>query len=247
MPLGRVLAAAPQLDGSVVLPRGAGDALLARASTASVSSVLDAATRAGTRIGAIVEVRPDQFVVVHSRPGGPVVQELTGRTDSGGNERAFTVYAVSGTRWLGVSVPALRRHLGWILADPSRVMVEPAQYEIRVSLARRELWLLRDGRAVLRTPVVIGGADTPTPVGQFSVDDKLRYTPASPAYGVGALALSVAPNDRNWRAWRVAIHGLNNLGTVGGTGSEGCVHVPTRALQALLNEVPIGTPVDVQT
>ena len=100
------------------------------------------------------------------------------------------------------------------------------------------------GHVVLSTPVVIGGASTPTPAGQFSVDDILRYQPASPEYGIGALALSVPPPGRDWVYWRVAIHGENNLGQLGGTGSEGCVHVPASDLRRLL-EVPVGTPVDI--
>ncbi len=105
--------------------------------------------------------------------------------------------------------------------------------------------MLHAGRPLLDTPV-IGASGTPTPPGQSSVDDKLRFATPSPEYGIGVLALSVPPPGRDWRDWRVAIHGLNNLGQLGGTGSLGCVHVPTAVLQTLLSQVPVGTPVDIQ-
>jgi hypothetical protein len=194
--------------------------------------------------GSIVQVRPGASVEVHRSPGGPIIERLDSRSDSGSQPRAFTVYALDGSEWLGVSVPALGGRLGWIAANPANLFVRAALQEIRVSLPRRSLQLIVDGRVALSTPVVIGAASTPTPAGQFSVDDIVRFTPASPEYGIGALALSVPPPGRNWVYWRVAIHGLNDLGRLGGTGSLGCVHVPTPDLRRLL-EVPVGTPVDI--
>ena len=195
--------------------------------------------------GSIVQVRQNQEAVVHARPNGPVVEVFDDTSDQGGQPRAFTVYRVAPGGWLGVSVAALRGRLGWIKADPSRLLARPAMYEIRVSLRRRTLTLLRRGRAVMHTLVVIGAAGTPTPPGHFAIDDKIRFSHPDPAYGPGVLALSVPPPHLNWRQWRVAIHGTNNLGTLGGTGSLGCVHVPSHDLYALLAGVPVGTPVDI--
>jgi len=232
VPLDVLLHSAPQLGPasipSVVLgPQGA-----------------RAAGRLPADAGSIVEVRPGAWVPVHASPGGRVIQMLDWRTDSDSHERAFTVYAVADGRWLGVSVPMLDGHLGWIDADPQRLTVRAAVEMIRVSLSERALELLYAGRVVMRTPVVIGAPSTPTPPGQFSVDDVVHFDPASPEYGIGALALSVPPPGRNWVYWRVAIHGLNNLGQLGGTGSLGCVHVPTAQLRELLT-LPVGTPVDI--
>ena len=194
--------------------------------------------------GGRVEVRYNAIILVHRTRGGSVVERLGWRTDTGSRERAFTVYAQSGSRWLGVSVPALGGHLGWIAANPLNLVARPAMREIHVSLHARRLELLDLGRILLSTSVVIGSPDSPTPAGQFSVDDVVRYTPSSPAYGIGALALSVGPAGLNWVDWRVAIHGLNDVGRLGGTGSEGCLHVPTTPLDRLL-DVPVGTPVDI--
>jgi hypothetical protein len=227
-----VAALVPQLRAGAEPPFGT---LAGRARTAS-GLVADA--------GTIVQVRSGQIVLVRRSPGGRVVEHLDARSDSGSRPRSFTVYAVIGGRWLGVSVPSLGGRLGWIAANPAHVFLHAALNEIRVSLRLRRLVLFQGRRAVLSTPVVIGGPDSPTPPGHFSVDDVLHYRPASPEYGIGALALSVPPRGRNWVYWRVAIHGLNNLGTLGGTGSLGCVHVPTPELRRLL-DVPVGTPVDI--
>lgn len=195
--------------------------------------------------GSIVQVRSGQEAVVHSAPGGPVLETFGDRSDQGGQARAFTVYRVAAGGWLGVSVAARHGRLGWIKADASRLVARPALDLIRISLRRHTLTLLRRGRAVMRTLIVIGGAATPTPAGHFAVDDKLRFARPDPAYGAGALALSVPPPHRDWRLWRVAIHGMNNLGTLGGSGSLGCVHVPGAQLHELLAGVPVGTPVDI--
>ena len=195
--------------------------------------------------GSIVQVRSGQEAVVHKSPDGPVVEVFGDSSDQGGRARAFTVYRVAPGGWLGVSVAALQGRLGWIRADASTLVAKPAQYEIRVSLHRRTLTLFNRGRRVFKTLIVIGAAGTPTPAGHFTVDDKVRFAHADPAYGAGVLALSVPPPHRDWHQWRVAIHGMNNLGTLGGTGSLGCVHVPGAQLNRLLSQVPVGTPVDV--
>ena len=232
VPLTELLHAVPQLAPGAP---GGGRPSLGHGATAT-APVAEA--------GSIIEVRTGMTVQVRRFPGGPVAETLDWRSDSMAEPRAFTVYAVAGGQWLGVSVPSLDGHLGWIAADPARLSVRAALEEIHVSLAQRRLELLHAGRIVFSTPVVIGSATTPTPPGQFSVDDIRHFAPASPEYGVGALALSVPPPGRNWVYWRVAIHGMNNLGQLGGSGSLGCVHVPTADLRRLL-EVPVGTPVDI--
>ncbi len=232
VPFRQVVALAPQLQAGAEPPVATGT----QGATAATHLPADA--------GTIAQVRRGQVVLVRRSPGGRVVERLDARSDSGSRPRSFTVYAVAGGRWLGVSVPSLVGRLGWIAANPAHVFVHAALNEISVSLRRRRLVLFQGSRVVLSTPVVIGGPGSPTPPGHFSVDDVLHYRPASPEYGIGALALSVAPRGRSWVYWRVAIHGLNNLGTLGGTGSLGCVHVPTPQLRRLL-DVPVGTPVDI--
>ncbi len=239
VPYLQVLRLAPQLQA------GADPALDAAAGHTSARPG-PPARRLPADAGTIVQVRPGQSVELRRSPGGRVIERFGARSDTGSRPRSFTVYAVSAGRWLGVSVPILGGRLGWIAANPAHVFVHAALNEIVVSLRLRRLVLFQGRRMVLSTPVVIGGSDSPTPTGHFSVDDVVHYRPASPEYGIGALALSVPPRGRNWVYWRVAIHGLNNLGTLGGTGSLGCVHVPTPDLRRLLR-VPVGTPVDIVT
>jgi hypothetical protein len=194
--------------------------------------------------GSFVEMKDNAIIRVHSFPGGPTVERLGWRTDTNSRQRAFTVYAQSGGRWLGISVPALHGHLGWIVADPLNLVAHPALDEIHIALGARRLELLDLGRVQWSTSVVVGLPQSPTPAGHFSVDDVVRYHPPDPAYGIGALALSVAPATESWAYWRVAIHGLNDVGRLGSPGSEGCVHVPTAQLRQLLT-LPVGTPVDI--
>src|SRR5271170_2372314 len=136
-------------------------------------------TREPAAAGSIVEVRYNGIILVRRTRGGPAVGRLGWRTDTGSRERAFTVYAQSGSRWLGVSVPALDGHLGWIAANPINLVARPAMREIHISLDQRRLELLDLGRVSLSTSVVIGSPESPTPTGQFSVGDVARYTPAN--------------------------------------------------------------------
>jgi hypothetical protein len=183
-------------------------------------------------------------VVLRARPNGPRLVRVGPRGPLGG-PLVFGVVGVRG-RWVKVTAEALPngRH-GW--AEFGRdVSVQPVQWMLRASLARRELDVLRGGRLVRRIPVAIGAPDSPTPTGRFAIAEKLTG-PFGPAYGCCILALTARqphlPPGWNTRVTHyVAIHAGWGQGSA---VSAGCLHATEAEVRYLMRTVPLGTPVQI--
>lgn len=152
--------------------------------------------------------------------------------------------------WFGVLAPQLGNgRIGWV---SSRAALVPyrSDFAIAVSLRRREVVIRRDGRRVLRFPVAIGGASTPTPSGRFAVTDKLLTNdPASP-YGCCILALS-ARQTHTPQGWgggdRIALHATNLPTSIGTASSLGCLRAPEDVMRRIVRLVPLGTLVTISS
>jgi hypothetical protein len=182
---------------------------------------------------------------LRAAPGGPVVGWIGLRTGYG-TRRALAVVARRGG-W--VAVRAAERpnaSPGWIRAAAARI--EPVRWSLLADLHARTLTVRRAGRVIARYRVSIGAPSTPTPTGRFGVTDRLLVPPGSP-YGYGILALSGhQPHlPTGWSGGdRLAVHGTPDESTIGDADTNGCLHASTRALQALLREIPIGTTLTVR-
>jgi hypothetical protein len=112
-----------------------------------------------------------------------------------------------------------------------------------VSLARARMTVLRGRRRLGSFPIGHGTPATPTPVGRFSVTDRVRFPVGSP-YAPFALALSahqthLAPT---WAGGdQIAIH-PGSMGPI----SNGCIHVGLAAIALLRRVAPVGTLVIVR-
>jgi lipoprotein-anchoring transpeptidase ErfK/SrfK len=107
--------------------------------------------------------------------------------------------------------------------------------------------LYREGRAVLRAPVGVGTAATPTPRGEFYVRNRLtRYR--SPTYGPVAFGTSArSPQATDWPAGGfVGIHGTDRPDLVPGRVSHGCIRLRNADALALARRMPVGTPVTIR-
>jgi hypothetical protein len=192
----------------------------------------------------IARVKPGATVTLRTRPAGKIVARV-GRRTFFGSLRVFTVFRVRGP-WLGVSTPELPNHrLAWI--DGRRgLSFARTRLSLRADLSRRRLVLLR-GSDVLRSVTVgTGRPPSTTPVGRFSVTDKLKGPRYGPYYGCCILAIS--GNQQNLPpGWiggsRLAIHGTPNPATLGERASAGCLHATRLSLLYLIRSVPLGTPV----
>ena len=106
--------------------------------------------------------------------------------------------------------------------------------------------LLRRGRAVLRAPIAIGRAGTPTPAGSFYVRDRLTRF-AGRAYGpiaFGTSAQSATLTD--WPAGGfVGIHGTDQPELIPGRVSHGCIRLRNVDILRLVRLLPVGTPLQI--
>jgi lipoprotein-anchoring transpeptidase ErfK/SrfK len=128
---------------------------------------------------------------------------------------------------------------------PWSVSVRKVRTRIVIDLSRRELTFYRRGRLVLKTPVAVGSAATPTPVGRWYVNQRL--IPANPYGAYGPAALGVSAFSDVLTGWvqggPIGIHGTNAPWSIGRAVSNGCIRVPNSTMQRLFDATPGGTPV----
>lgn len=135
---------------------------------------------------------------------------------------------------------------GWIPAEAVRVARTP--YRVIVRLGARRAELLRAGRVVKRWTVAVGTSANPTPAGSFAVSEIVRQKRPGGFFGPYIITLtahSAKLSDFDGGDGRVALHGTNLPGLLGGAVSHGCVRLPNSASVTLGRTVPAGAPVDV--
>lgn len=185
---------------------------------------------------------------MRSAPGhGRIIAKVTTQT-SFGSSQTFWVIKLSGA-WLGVvSNLAGNNRVGWILA--SDASLSRVNWELKASLAARELTVLHNGKAIQHYSIAIGAPAAPTPIGRFAVTDRLRTgNPAGP-YGCCILALSAqAPHAiQDWSGGnRVAVHSTPETGSIGHPVSHGCMRLTLAEGRWLLAHIPLGTPAIVSS
>jgi lipoprotein-anchoring transpeptidase ErfK/SrfK len=135
---------------------------------------------------------------------------------------------------------------GWIVQNGTRAIV--TGWRILVDLTARSLRVYRDGRPMRTFQAVVGKPSTPTPTGQFFVEETVQMQ-AGQAGGPFALALSARSNvlqEFEGGPGQIAIHGRDNLGgTLGAAESHGCVRLDTASIDWLAARIGPGTPVRI--
>jgi lipoprotein-anchoring transpeptidase ErfK/SrfK len=163
--------------------------------------------------------------------GAPLVLLVTGHQD--GWVRAYVPMRPNGaTAW----IPSADVSIGFVRSH------------IVVDLVSRRLTLYSDNRLVLQTPIAPGGPTSPTPTGLFFVTYAVRFTDPGSGYGPYALGLSAFSDTYvtfEGGPGQVAIHGTNQPGSIGTYASHGCIRVPNLVVSILAQQVPPGTPVEV--
>jgi hypothetical protein len=183
--------------------------------------------------------------VVHARPHGPAIATLSGSTPLGSATWLWVTATTPGGGWGRVVLPIRPNGLtGWI--DLHGLAVTRTQTWIRASLNERTLWLMRGRRPLATYPAAVGAPDTPTPVGRFSVTDRVLTGDPSGPFGWYAFGLSGhQPHlPPSWAGGdQLAIHGTNDPASIGTSASHGCLRVAASALTRLRAALALGTPV----
>jgi lipoprotein-anchoring transpeptidase ErfK/SrfK len=152
-----------------------------------------------------------------------------------------------GVIWLQVMLPGRPDGLtGWIAEPGTRAAVTP--WRITIDLHTRRVNVYNDGIGVRVFKGVVGKPSTPTPTGQFFVEEVVAMQSGEPG-GPFALALSARSNtlqEFEGGPGQIAMHGRDNLGgTLGAAESHGCVRLGTAAIDWLAARVGGGTPVTI--
>ena len=211
--------------------------------------------RAHTQPGVGPSVRPTILVayargarvsVYGSEASGRVRQTLSSPTDDG-TLLSFLVRSLHRRRALVYLPTRPNGSSGWILR--SQVRVYRDAYRVKIDLRAHRLAVWRDGAAVLRAPVGVGRAVTPTPAGTYYVVSRIRpYDPGS-VYGAFAFGLSAHSNVYARFGFggdgRIGLHGTNDPSGVGHDVSHGCIRMTNRAIVRLSQLLPLGTPVAI--
>jgi hypothetical protein len=151
---------------------------------------------------------------------------------------------VGARRWIRVRYPGLGYRVGWV---PERAL-SPSQLHRTLVVVDRgdlQLRLLRDGKVVLRVPIGVGAAASPTPPGHYYIRERLALRTTTSIYG--ALAFGTSAFSRYRTDWpgggQVGIHGTNEPELIPGYISNGCVRLHNSDILALGRRIDVGTPV----
>lgn len=107
-------------------------------------------------------------------------------------------------------------------------------YRITIDVDARILTLLQGDRMVYRFPVAVGKPSTPTPLGNFTILNKIM----NPGGVFGARWMGFTTRGHG-------IHGTNNPSSIGTYASHGCVRMYNDDVIKLYNLVSVGTPITI--
>jgi lipoprotein-anchoring transpeptidase ErfK/SrfK len=164
-----------------------------------------------------------------------------------GPDRAQERIGADGLPWLRVMLPGRPNgRTGWIKERGTKTAL--TDWRIVVQLANRQVSVYRGGRVIQRFQAIVGKPSTPTPQGEFFVEESVQLSPDE-AGAPFALALSARSNVYREFAGgpgQVALHGVANIGGLLGTAvSHGCVRLSTTAMRWLGARIGPGTPVTI--
>lgn len=149
--------------------------------------------------------------------------------------------------WLRVELPGRPNgRAGWIIR--SKTVASTTRWHIVVELSVRRIVVYRNGHSVRIAKAVVGKPSTPTPLGQFFVEESiaLRPTDAGAPFALALSARSEVLQEFDGGPGQIALHGLDNVGGLPGTAvSHGCVRLDNAVMRWLVARIGPGVPVTV--
>jgi lipoprotein-anchoring transpeptidase ErfK/SrfK len=154
---------------------------------------------------------------------------------------------LDGLKWLHVRLPGRPNgHTGWIRADGT--FASTTDWQLVVHTSTRRVVVYRRGRPVRTVKAVVGKPSTPTPHGEFFVEEAIQL-PASEVGAPYALALSARSNvlqEFGGGPGQIGLHGLSHVGGVLGSAvSHGCVRLDNAMMRWLVFRIGPGVPVTI--
>ncbi len=185
----------------------------------------------------------------------PVTTRVNSRRPITGVRTVLPVLAEStdarGRTWLRVRLPG--RTLtqrppgtGWISA--AHTHRSNTAWHIVADTRAHRVAVYHYGRRVHRYPAVVGKPSTPTPRGEFFVEEGVRLAPGAPGapFALATNARSRVLQEFEGGPGQIALHGLRNLAGVPGTAvSHGCVRLGDADIAWLAAHIGPGVPVTI--
>lgn len=119
---------------------------------------------------------------------------------------------------------------------------------VLVSLADRQLAVIDGGNVIARFDVAVGAAESPSPVGQFRVVNRV----SNPTYYHPGSVIPSGKNNPIGTRWvglnqkGYGIHGTNVPRSIGHAASHGCIRLRNRDMERLFTLVRIGDVVEIR-
>jgi lipoprotein-anchoring transpeptidase ErfK/SrfK len=232
-----------------VLPVLAAAALLLGGSAASATDASAGTPMQATQQLAVLQTSHGAHLAPEA--GSAQVALVTAHRPITGEQTTLPVIGrwtgAGGVRWLQVMLPGRPNGLtGWIAIEGTRKLM--TAWHIVVELSARRVSVYNNGHLVRRFQAIVGKPSTPTPTGQYFVEETLQMSAGEPG-GPFALALSArsdALQEFEGGPGQIALHGRENLGgTLGSAASHGCVRLATASIEWLAARIGPGTPTTI--
>jgi lipoprotein-anchoring transpeptidase ErfK/SrfK len=158
----------------------------------------------------------------------------------------------TGGSWLQVRLPG--RTLkgkeppasGWISAANTRTSA--TEWHLVVNRSARSVSVYQNGRKLRSYKAIVGKRSTPTPRGEFFVEENVRLPgdrPGAP-FALATSARSKVFQEFEGGPGQIALHGLTNVGgSLGSAVSHGCVRLANRSISWLAARIKPGDPVTI--
>jgi lipoprotein-anchoring transpeptidase ErfK/SrfK len=134
------------------------------------------------------------------------------------------------------------------LAATGASSVEPARRRVVVSLPGRTLSLVENGQVVRVFPVAVGAPHTPTPIGTFTIKNRIP----NPAYYRPGKVIGPGPSNPLGTRWMgldlkgYGIHGTDEPDSIGYARSHGCIRLRNDDVEELFELLRAGDIVELR-
>ena len=159
------------------------------------------------------------------------------------NGLSKSAVAVSAALVMGIEA------LGQAAATPEANAMQPVQVKrtIVVSLEDRKMALVEDGQVKKVYTVAVGKQSTPSPVGTFTIQRRVK----NPVYQHEGKVVQPGPGNPVGTRWMglsvkgYGIHGTNEPKSIGKAASHGCIRMARKDLEEMYEMVHVGDAVEL--
>jgi lipoprotein-anchoring transpeptidase ErfK/SrfK len=135
---------------------------------------------------------------------------------------------------------------GWISA--SSTLISTTAWHLVVELGARRVLVYDAGLRVRSYKAVVGKSSTPTPTGEYFVEENVKMPPGAPGapFALATSDRSSVLHEFEGGPGQIAIHGIENLGgTLGTAESHGCIRLASSAITWIAARIGPGVPITI--